>query len=75
MDEQHFPDFYIVWSPTGSSPPRYRHPSYTSARNEAERLARCSAGAEFFVMQVCSRSALPTMTTTYAQGFGNAIPF
>jgi hypothetical protein len=42
--------FWIVWCPTGTKPPSYRHPTYESAVAEAERLARCSGTAEFYVM-------------------------
>lgn len=43
--------FWIIWSPTGSTPPSYRHELYQSAVQEAERLARASRGDEFYVMR------------------------
>ncbi|MDN7658475.1 hypothetical protein [Burkholderia cenocepacia] len=44
--------FWIVWCPTGSTPPSKRHTDYLEAIREAERLARASrGGAEFYVMR------------------------
>lgn len=42
--------FWIVWCPTGSEPPTYRHVAYDHAVREAERLARIVKGKEFYVM-------------------------
>jgi len=44
-------EFWLVWSPTGTTPPSYRHLSELSAINEAERLARLNKGAEFYVLR------------------------
>ncbi|CAJ3096557.1 Uncharacterised protein [Burkholderia pseudomallei] len=44
--------FWIIWSPTGSTPPSKRHTDYLEAIREAERLARAArGGAEFYVMR------------------------
>ena len=43
--------FYLVWSPTGATPPSYRHYSHTSAVKEAERLAFEHAGSQFVVLR------------------------
>jgi hypothetical protein len=48
--------FYLVWSPTGPTPPRVRHASRAEAKAEAERLARINRGTEFFV--VCATDRL-----------------
>lgn len=48
--------FWIVWSPTGTSPPRFKHGTLDSARTESERLARAAPNAEFFVMACVGRS-------------------
>ena len=57
--------FYLVWSPTGSLPPRYRHYRHEDAHREAERLALANPGAEFYVLCAVSRSVkTPDVTTT-----------
>ena len=43
--------FWLVWSPGGERPPRYRHLSLASAQLEADRLAREKSGQKFFVLQ------------------------
>lgn len=48
--------FWIVWSPTGDRPPRYRHETERSATAEAERLAQARPGCTFIVLaSVCAR--------------------
>ncbi|WP_042297134.1 hypothetical protein [Paraburkholderia bannensis] len=42
--------FYLVWSPTGQTPPTFKHQSRQSAVMEAERLARAHRGQKFFVL-------------------------
>lgn len=42
--------FYLVWSPTGSTPPRYCHGTQDAAEAEADRLARANPGKNFFVV-------------------------
>jgi len=42
--------FYCVWSPT-SGTPTVRHLSLKAAEAEAERLARCNSGVEFYVLK------------------------
>lgn len=51
-----FRTFWIVWSPTGSSPPRCRHADEPSARAEATRLAKLNPGAEFFVLAAIGKA-------------------
>lgn len=43
--------FWLVWCPTGNKSPSYRHDSERSAIEEAERLARASRGAKFYVLR------------------------
>lgn len=43
--------FWLVWCPTGVTPPSFRHTSEQSAIEEAERLARCAPNAKFYVMR------------------------
>ena len=48
--------FWIVWSPTGDPPPRYRHETENSAVAEAERFAQLRPGSTFVVLSsVCAR--------------------
>jgi len=35
-------EFWIVWSPTGETPPKYRHYSSESAATEATELAEAA---------------------------------
>lgn len=42
--------YWIVWSPSGSTPPKKKHPTYESAFKEAERLASHHAGQDFVVL-------------------------
>jgi hypothetical protein len=53
--------FWLVWSPTGSNPPQYRHPSEEGAEQEAERLARAHPGSEFIVLQSVSSRLVESM--------------
>jgi len=46
--------FWIVWSPTGSAPPRVQHNTISEARAEAARLARTTPGAKFYVLEADS---------------------
>lgn len=48
--------FWLVWSPTGDRPPRFRHETENAAVAEAERLAQLRPGATFIVLSsVCAR--------------------
>ncbi|MCA8502197.1 hypothetical protein LGN13_10875 [Burkholderia multivorans] len=54
--------FWIIWSPTGSTPPSKRHTDYLEAVREAERLARAArGGAEFYVMRAETMSVVDDM--------------
>lgn len=43
--------FWLVWSPQGDRPPRYRHDSERDAELEADRLSTLHPGREFYVVQ------------------------
>lgn len=43
--------FFLVWSPTGQTPPVVRHPTFESAKAEAERLALQAPSSTFFVLE------------------------
>jgi hypothetical protein len=42
--------FWIVWSPTGTTPPRNKHPSHGAALWVATQMAVKHPGQEFYVM-------------------------
>jgi hypothetical protein len=67
-------EFYLVWSPQGCTPPRYRHESYAGAETEARRLAECHPHAAFFVMKAESISVKQTVVT-HRLPVGDDIPF
>ncbi|MBF6987237.1 hypothetical protein [Cupriavidus sp. IK-TO18] len=64
--------FWIVWSPTGMAPPKYRHSGYGSAVTEAERLAREHPGQEFIVLGAETARKVDNMTRT---DFAVGMPF
>lgn len=43
--------FWLVWCPTGTKSPSFRHESEQSAIAEAERLARAARGPKFYVLK------------------------
>jgi len=68
--------FWIVWSPQGQRPPRYRHDTEESAITEAARLAGERIGAQFFVLEAKSRAFNPGLTITHlAPTDDNEVPF
>lgn len=44
-------EFFIVFSPTGPTPPRMRHLTFELADAEAQRMARAHPNQQFFVMK------------------------
>lgn len=44
-------DFWLVWSPQGTHPPRFQHTSLESAEREAERLAAAHPAKQFYVVE------------------------
>ncbi len=42
--------FWVIWNERANAP-TVKHWSYQSAKNEAERLARCNPGQEFHVLK------------------------
>ena len=47
-------DFWLVWSPTGHAPPKFKHTTFDAAETEAGRLARQNKGARFYVLHAVS---------------------
>ena len=64
--------FWIVWSPTGATPPKYRHSTRGAAVSEAERLAREKPGQEFIVMGAESARKVDNMVRV---DYSSEIPF
>jgi hypothetical protein len=57
--------FWIVWSPRGDAPLR-RHTDALSAEVEAERMAKCNPGLEFYVLApVCALRSVDVEITRY----------
>jgi hypothetical protein len=54
--------FWFVWNPSGRSP-SYKHPSLSSAKKEAIRLAGMNPGQEFIVLESAGRAELPIKWT------------
>lgn len=65
MSADPIPPFWLVWNPSGRSPV-YEHPSYESARHEAERLARGNAGNRFYVLAPCARGGYDPATIIWS---------
>lgn len=51
--------FYLVWSPTGPTPPRVRHPTKHEARNVCLKMAREHPGADFYIVKALYRATVP----------------
>lgn len=47
--------FWLVWCPDGKKPPKFEHPTQTSAEKEAVRLAD-KTGLEFYVLEAIGRA-------------------
>lgn len=45
--------FWLVWNPAGHAP-TVKHYSSNSAKQEAERLASCNDGQDFYVLEAVS---------------------
>jgi hypothetical protein len=68
-------EFWIVWSPTGTRSPQYRHTSESDAINEAVRLANEKSGAEFFVCKASHRAVSRHVDLTVLATGDDYIPF
>jgi hypothetical protein len=64
--------FWIVWCPTGPTPPRMRHNNRPSAEAERDRLARVHVGHEFFVLRAESSAKKIDVEVTR---FDEDVPF
>jgi hypothetical protein len=56
--------FYMVYSPSGSTPPKVKYPQPDAAIAEAERLAKANPGQQFYVMQALSVSQSQAVVQT-----------
>lgn len=70
----HGAGFFLVWSPTGKTPPTFRWDTREQAMKEAERLAGEHAGHEFFVLAALTKSHAPT-SSVRTERATNDIPF
>lgn len=50
---------FLVFSPQGSTAPRYQHATQALAQAEAERLAKLNPGKDFYVMGAITKSSTP----------------
>lgn len=57
---QYRPEFFLVFSPTGPTPPKYQHSTYQSAYMEARRMSCVHPGQEFYVMRAETGCILPS---------------
>lgn len=58
--EKHLKEFYLVWSPFGRTPPKYKHKTRDSAHKEAARLAKLHNDNSFYVLVVLERCIVPS---------------
>lgn len=72
--EQETP-FWLVWSPKGERPPKYRHFTVGAATTEAERLARLHPGQTFVVLQSVAARTVDNMVRTVYGPNDSEIPF
>lgn len=64
--------FFILWSPTGPTPPRRLHQTKHQAQQVAEKMAREHPGQEFFVMRTVSVTKKVDVIT---ETFDDDLPF
>ncbi len=50
--------FWLVWNPNGNAP-RFKHETESSARQEAERLARLHSGETFILLEAVAAVKKP----------------
>jgi hypothetical protein len=67
--------FWIVWSPTGLTPPRVQHANYDEAKSAAESMARQNPGHEFYALCAVSVSRKTDVTTLPIGYADDGIPF
>jgi hypothetical protein len=67
--------FWLVWSPTGSTPPKHRHLTEQLAVQEAERLAKAHPGQLFVVLESIAARRVDNLVRTEYTGGSLTIPF
>lgn len=65
--------FYLVWNPKGQNP-KALHSCESSARMEAERLAKLNPSEEFYVLEAKLVSRAVTVVTTRLSPTGSPTP-
>lgn len=56
--------FFLVWNPNGMGPPRFRHPTFDSAKKEAIRLGTENPGQTFHVLENIGHAKTPAAVFT-----------
>lgn len=67
--------FWLVWCPTGSTPPRFQHDSRESAEREAELLAHTHPGKTFYVVEPRYSVNTGPHRVTYVAPLDEEVPF
>lgn len=71
--------FWLIWSPTGPTPPRVRLTTRSEAKRAAEEMARMHPGQEFYVMRAecvsVKRDVLTVNLKASATETNDDIPF
>lgn len=67
--------FWLVWSPSGATPPKHRHETAQGATAEAERLAKEHPGQLFVVLEAVAARRVDSMIRTTYTGGSTEIPF
>jgi hypothetical protein len=75
MNTQTESAFWLVWSPSGSTPPKHRHLTEQQAVHEAERLAKEHPGQLFVVVESIAARRVDNMVRTEYTGGSLTIPF
>lgn len=65
VDHTPEPPWWLVWCPTGSRPPSYRHLSRDLACAEADRLSERAPGHTFFVLGASDEFHTPPVRTVH----------
>lgn len=67
--------FWIVWGGSPNGIPVVRHDSLATAQSEAERLARCNRGTEFYVLSSVSKCKVSDVIYTDLRPSDDDLPF
>lgn len=65
--------FWLVWSPSGRTPPSVEHPTIAAANAEADRLAGLNPGHSFFVLTAESLHVKRDVVVFQLRGRGDRV--